>query len=59
MFGHADRQELQSNPDVIALAGQEVVATVEGWVVVESGDAPVFREFSGSDQVEIVKPGRK
>jgi len=54
-----DRQELQSNPDVIALAGQEVLATVEGHVVVSVGGALFTREFSGSDYVEIVKPGKK
>ena len=54
-----DREDLQSNPDVIALAGQEVVATVEGAVVVSADGILFTREFIGSDSVEILKPGRK
>ena len=54
-----DREELQNNPDVIALAGQEVVATVEGSVVVSDDGVPFTAEFVGSDSVEILKPGRK
>ena len=55
-----DRQELQDNADVAALANEgEVVATVEGSVVVMAGGVPVEKEFSGSDLVEVVKPGKK
>lgn len=51
-----DRQDLQDNPDVKALAGQTVTATVDGWVEVSDGET---FDFAGSDLVEIVKPGRK
>ena len=54
-----DRQELQNNPAVVAMANTSVVATVEGWVVVASDEDPYTRNFVGTDQVEIVKPGRK
>ena len=54
-----DRTELQNNPDVAALAGQTVVATVEGQVTVQTGDTTYTRNFIGSDSVEILKPGRK
>ena len=54
-----DRQDLQDNPDVIALAGQTVTATVAGWVEVSVDGTVVRRDFAGSDLLEIVKPGRK
>ena len=55
-----DRTTLLNNPDVIAMAGQTVVATVEGWFTAESIDGDFYtRYFSGTDVVEIVKPGRK
>ena len=54
-----DRAELQSNPDVVALAGQTVTAFVEGWLISCEGPDAVRVEFSGTDQVEIVAPGKK
>ena len=54
-----DRTDLQNNPDVQALAGQTVVAEVVGSVVVDRGDELVEVSFSGSDTVEILKPGNK
>jgi len=59
-----DRTELQANPVVVGLAGQTVVATVDGYVTVEyvNADGELVshtREFSGSDTVEIVAPGNK
>jgi len=51
-----DRATLQSNPDVVALGGQEVLATVQGLVTVDGYG--VFG-FGGSDYVEILKPGKK
>lgn len=54
-----DRKELQDNPDVIALAGQPVTATVEGSVTVFDGVTLTTREFSGTDPVQILKPGQK
>ena len=51
-----DRQDLQNNPDVTALAGQTVTATVAGWVEVAGGGT---FDFSGTDLVEIVKSGKK
>ena len=54
-----DRTDLQNNPDVQALAGQTVVAEVVGSVVVDCGGALVEENFSGSDTVEILKPGNK
>ena len=54
-----DRQGLQDNEDVIALAGQTVTATVAGWVEVSVDGTVVRRDFAGSDLLEIVKPGRK
>lgn len=55
-----DRTSVLANPDVAALAGQPVVATVEGWIAIEAydGGAPIIRSFSGTDDVEIVNPGR-
>jgi hypothetical protein len=52
-----DRQDLQDNDDVIALAGKKVVATVEGYVDVEGYDSSFT--FTGTDKVKIVKPGKK
>ena len=54
-----DRQDLQDNPDVRALAGLKVTATVAGWVEVSVDGTVVRRDFAGSDLVEIVKSGRK
>ena len=54
-----DRTDLQNNPDVQALAGQTVVAEVVGSVVVNCGDELVEESFSGSDTVQILKPGKK
>jgi hypothetical protein len=45
---------------ISVLAGQEVVATVEGEVEVSTGENTSYEEeFSGSNSIEIVKPGRK
>lgn len=51
-----DRTELQSNPDVQALANQTVTATVTGWVLMAGDVTPTY--FGGSDTVEIVAPGK-
>ena len=55
-----DRTSLQDNEDVQGMANQTVTATVVGSVTVINADGdeiPV--SFSGSDSVEIVKPGKK
>ena len=55
-----DRTELQSNPDVQEMANSTVTARVDGYVTVESFDGgETTRDFSGTDTVEIVKPGKK
>ena len=55
-----DRTRLQENEDVQDMANKTVTATVDGSVTVLNADGneiPV--SFSGSDRVEIVKPGEK
>jgi len=55
-----DRTELQDNPDVQNMANTTVKATVDGYVIVENANGDEIRtDFSGSDMVEIVKPGKK
>lgn len=54
-----DRTDLQNNPDVKALAGETVIAEVVGSVIVDDGGELVEISFSGSDRVQIVKPGNK
>ena len=51
-----DRKTLQANPDVIAMANTTVKATVVGTV---TDSNRYTAEFSGTDMVEIVKPGKK
>lgn len=51
-----DRTTLQENPDVQAMANTTVIATVEGWVLDNSGTTT---SFSGTDRVQIVKRGKK
>jgi hypothetical protein len=55
-----DRTDLQNNPDVQDMANSTVTAEVDGYVTVENsvGDETT-RYFSGTDMVEIVKPGKK
>jgi len=55
-----DRTDLQNNPDVQDMANSTVTAAVDGYVTVENsvGDETT-RFFSGTDMVEIVKPGKK
>ena len=55
-----DRTDLQNNPDVQDMANSTVELTVDGYVKVEDsvGDETT-RSFSGTDMVEIVKPGKK
>ena len=55
-----DRTDLQSNPDVQAMANTTVTATVTGVVTVKNangGETTV--SFNGSDTVEIFAPGNK
>lgn len=55
-----DRNELQNNPDVQALANSTVTATVTGSVTVTNADGvETTVSFGGSDTVEIVAPGAK
>ena len=55
-----DRTNLQDNEDVQDMANSTVTATVDGSVTVISADGDsVSVSFSGSDTVEIVKPGKK
>ena len=55
-----DRDSLQDNQDVQDMANTTVEATVEGYVIVEiAGGVQIETCFSGSDMVEIVKPGKK
>ena len=51
-----DREKLLANPDVIDMANSIVDATVAGTVTDDNG---VTKVFSGTDTVEIVKPGKK
>jgi hypothetical protein len=51
-----DRTELQNNKDVQDMANTTVTATVTGWVLMAGDTEPT--EFSGSDTVEIVAPGK-
>jgi len=50
-----DREKLLANPDVIAMGNSIVEATVAGTVTDNNG---LTKEFSGSDMVEIVAPGK-
>lgn len=54
-----DRQIIQENPAVIALAGTVVTATVRGSFTVSKGDHSIDDEFTGDDSVEISNPGGK
>ena len=55
-----DRTELQDNPDVQNMANSTVTAKVEGSVTVRNADGKKeTTEFSGSDKVKIVAPGKK
>jgi hypothetical protein len=55
-----DRTELQDNPDVQNMANSTVTAKVEGSVTVKNADGKTeTTEFSGSDKVKIVAPGKK
>ena len=55
-----DRDSLQDNQDVQDMANTTVEATVEGYVIVEiAGGVQIETCFSGSDMVEIIKPGKK
>ena len=54
-----DKEELLQHPEVIALAGMTVTATVQGTFTITDADGNTStRDFSGSDQVEIVAPGK-
>ena len=54
-----DKTELLHNPVVIALAGKTVTATVEGSFTATDADGNTYtQDFSGSDQVIIVAPGK-
>ena len=54
-----DRTDLQNNPDVQAMANTTVTATVVGTVTVLNADGDeVTASYSGSDNVEIVGPGK-
>jgi hypothetical protein len=50
-----DREELLANPNVIAMGNSIVKAKVAGTVTDNNG---LTKEFSGSDMVEIVAPGK-
>jgi len=56
-----DRTALQDNPAVQAMANTTVIATVVGTIAIK--DTPdsewEYIPFSGEDDVEIVKPGKK
>ena len=54
-----DRTDLQDNQAVQDMANSTVTATVEGYVTVEVDGVEIETSFSGSDMVEIVKPGKK
>ena len=54
-----DKEELLQNPDVIAMAGTTVTARVEGSFTATNADGDTYtKDFSGTDQVEIVAPGK-
>jgi hypothetical protein len=54
-----DKAQLLSNPAVIAMAGQTVCATVEGWFTAVNSDGDSYTQsFSGVDLVEIAAPGK-
>jgi hypothetical protein len=52
------REDLLNNPLVISLAGQTVLAKVEGWIELADQNETqfVYREFFGYDSVEIIAP---
>ncbi|MFC1475433.1 hypothetical protein ACFLQW_00340 [Candidatus Zixiibacteriota bacterium] len=54
-----DKEELLRNPDVIAMAGTTVTAKVEGSFIATDAEGNTYtKDFSGTDQVEIVAPGK-
>ena len=55
-----DRTAIQQNPTVIDLAGQVVDGRVEGWFLTDDPEGNLcVNDFSGTDRVEIVGPGKK
>lgn len=54
-----DKNEVLGHPVVVALAGTTVTATVEGSFTATDAEGKTYtQDFSGSDQVEIVAPGK-
>lgn len=54
-----DRAQLLANPTVVALAGNEVTATVTGSFTAVNADGDSYTQsFEASDLVEILAPGR-
>ena len=52
-----DREALQANPDVVAMAGLIVEAQVKGSVVVDDGAVATEVDLVGTDEMEILRPG--
>ena len=55
-----ERTPIQVNPVVIAMAGETVCATVEGWFSATSADGTSYTQtFSCNDLVDIVDPDKR
>ena len=55
-----NRQNIQDNPGIQALAGGTVDATIDGYFSATNANGEVYtRFFSGSDEVEILAPTKK
>ena len=54
-----DRNYIQDHPEIGDFIGDEVTALVEGWVITyDANGDEIFTEFSGTDIIEILKPGK-
>jgi len=52
-----DRTTIQENPDVLAMAGSEVLGRIEGTYTAENADGDIWQDtLSGQDLVEIMDP---
>ena len=54
-----DRNVVQTNQDVVELAGKIVPAAVNGSFIISNGSDTKEKTVSAEDTVEIVKPGNK
>ena len=54
-----DRNVVQTDTDVVEMAGTSVQADVYGSFIISNGSETITKTFSAVDTVEIVKPGNK